>query len=126
MKRNVDKIKDLEKELGRYRKKVADQKKTIIALNEQMDNARGCLAELSMDVDAILASTAILYGNEIPDGDTGEALGYRLIFPRFSPRDILSRYDVKTSTDKETGTYITEVTERKPAESEEDKDHGGA
>lgn len=60
MERNVDKIKRLEHELGRYRKKVADQARETEKLRQKVADADAGSAQLSAMVDAaILRSLGI-------------------------------------------------------------------
>lgn len=113
MKRNVDKIKDLEKELGRYRKKVEDQQEEIYTLRKNLGAAMNGAAETNKAVDAILARVALKYGNPIEDDDTGEELGWRLSIPMFSVSETLERYEIRTRRDEKTQEYIVGVMERK-------------
>lgn len=124
--RNVDKIKGLEKELGRYRKKVEDQQKEIDALRKNLGAAMNGNAEINKAVDAILAIVALKYGNPIEDDDTGEELGWRLSLPLFSVAETLEKYEIRTRRDEKTQAYIVGVMEKKSVEAEEDRDHGGA
>lgn len=112
MKRNVDKIKDLEKELGRYRKKVADQEKIIKKFQGDMGTVMAGNAQINMTIDAILAHTALKYGERALDEDTGEELGWRLKIQMFSVSETLERYEVRTRRDETTQEYIVGVMER--------------
>lgn len=111
--RNVDKIKDLEKELGRYRKKVADQKKEIDALRKQLVVAIEGSSETNKAVDAILIIVALKYGDPIEDDDTGEEIGFRLSLPMFSVSETLEKYEIRTRRDETTQEYIVGVMERR-------------
>lgn len=113
--RNVDKIKDLEKELGRYRKKVSDQQQEINMLRRRLDEAMDGAVEASRALDAILARAAVKYGERARDEDTGEELGWRLTLPCFSVADTLERYEVRARRDEETREYILGVMERETA-----------
>lgn len=63
--RNVDKIKDLRYELGRWQKKVADQQKEIAKLKKDRDKG---LAQLEDMFRAVLTAMAVGYGREAPEG----------------------------------------------------------
>lgn len=124
--RNVDKIKGLEKELGRYRKKVADQQKENDALKKRMIQAMEGSAETNRAVDAILAQVALKYGEKARDEETGDELGWRLSLPMFSVDEMMAQYEVRTRRDETTQEYIVGVMERGQKKSEEGGDHGGA
>ena len=113
MKRNIDRIKELEKELGRYRKKVADQQEEIYTLRKNLGAAMQGSAETNKAVDAILAQTALKYGERARDEDTGEELGWRMSIPLFSVAETLERYEVRTRRDETTMEYIVGVMERR-------------
>ena len=65
MERNVDKIKRLEHELGRYRKKVADQARETEKLRQKVADADAGSAQLSAMVDA--AIPAVQRESEAPE-----------------------------------------------------------
>lgn len=110
--RNVDKINGLERELGRYRKKVEDQTKENEKLRKVISDALSGNLELQRGLDAILAQTAITYGEDAADPDTGEIIGWRLSLPLFSVSEILKCYEVRARKDEKTGAYIVGVVER--------------
>lgn len=111
--RNVGKIKDLEKELGRYRKKVEDQQKEIDGLKKrQFDDLEGN-KQINQAIDAILAQIALKYGELAMDEETGEELGWRLSIPLFSVSETLERYEIRTRRDERMQEYIVGVMERK-------------
>ena len=60
--RNTDRIKELETELGRYRKKVDDQNKELSKLRQHRRMADQGVKEISMTMDAILISLALQFG----------------------------------------------------------------
>lgn len=79
MERNVDKIKRLEHELGRYRKKVADQARETEKLRQKVADADAGSAQLQAMVDAVLTAVALEYGLHVTDEEaSGEELGWRL------------------------------------------------
>lgn len=113
MERNTDKLRHLEQELGRYRKKVADQAKLENQLRGELHVVRRGVEETGKLVDATLAVTAVTYGETVRDEETGDILGYRLTIPPFSVAETLARYRVSARKDERTGDYIVGVMERK-------------
>nr|WP_326184239.1 hypothetical protein [uncultured Oscillibacter sp.] len=113
--RNCDKIKALEKELGRYRKKASDQEKIIASQHESIMLAHKGAAEIQQGVDAIIAQTALTYGADVTDEETGAYLGKRLALPAFSVDDILARYEIRARKDEKTKEYIVGVVPRETA-----------
>lgn len=116
--RNVDKIKRLEQELGRFRKKVADDSKEIENLRKMLVQANMGNQETQALVDAILTAVALHYGEDAVDpDDEGKVLGKRLTLPRFNALEMRSRYEVHARKDDETDSYVIGVVEREtPAE----------
>lgn len=112
MERNVDKIKRLEKEIGRYQKKIADQAKEEERLRRLLENAEAGALQTHRAVDAILAQTSITFGEVVRDDETGADLGHRLTVPTFRVAEILSKYQVRTRRDRESGAYIIGVVPR--------------
>lgn len=112
MERNVDKIKRLEKEIGRYQKKVSDQAKEEARLRRLLETAEVGAIQTHQAVDAILAQTALTFGEVVKDEETGEELGHRLTVPAFKVEDILGKYQVHTRRDEESGAYIIGVVPR--------------
>lgn len=110
--RNIDKIKRLEKEIGRYQKKVADQAKEKERLRRMLETAEAGAIQTHQAVDAILAQTAITFGEIVKDEETGAELGHRLTVPAFKVGEILGKYQVRTRRDEETGAYIIGVVQR--------------
>ena len=60
--RNIDKIKSLEKELGKYRKKVTDQDKIIRKLSGELERAHAGAIQLQAATDAVLTAAALAHG----------------------------------------------------------------
>ena len=78
MERNVDKIKRLEHELGRWRKKVADTAKENEKLREALAQADVGNQETQALVDAVLTAVVLEHGERAMDPDAPEtALGWR-------------------------------------------------
>ena len=86
--RNIDKIKDLEHELGRHRKKINDQL-----------------------VDALMAAVAKKYGIVV-HGEDEEVIGYRLELDDFAVDRMMDRFQVssqKRGTQYIIGAMLKEV-----------------
>lgn len=112
MMRNIDEIKRLKKELGRYQKKVADQAKENEKLRQSLKLAYDGNAQTQRAVDALMAQAAITCGKEVTDEESGEKLGYSLSLPLFQVGHILSRYEVHARRDKEKDLYVVGVVPR--------------
>lgn len=93
--RNVDKIKDLEHELGRYRKKVADQDAQIEKLKDMVQYNMEGAQELSRLIDAILSAVASKYGFVVRD-ENQEVIGYRLELDDFAVDRMMDRFQVNS------------------------------
>ena len=72
MERNVDKIKRLEHELGRWRKKVADTAKENEELREALAQADAGNQETQALVDAVLTAVVLEHGEQAMDPDAPE------------------------------------------------------
>lgn len=107
--RKCDKIKLLEKELGRYQKKVDDQGKVIASQHKSIMLTQRGAAEIQRGVDAIIAQAALTFGTDVADEETGEHIGKRLVLPAFSVDDTLARYDIHARKDEATQAYIVGV-----------------
>lgn len=117
MERNIDKIKRLENELGRWRKKVADTAKENEKLREALAQADAGNQETQALVDAVLTAVVLEHGERAMDPDAPEtALGWRLSVPFFSVKEMREKYEIHARRDKETGAYVLGVMERKEAE----------
>lgn len=117
MERNVDKIKKLTHELGRYRKKVTDQAREIGKLREQLKSADAGNQETQALVDALLTAIVLEHGERATDPDEPEkVLGGRLAVHRFAVQEIRERYEIHARKDPERDMYVLGVMERKGAE----------
>ena len=122
--RNVDKIKRLEHELGRYRKKVADDAKETERLRKKLEQANKGNRETQAMVDALLAAVALQCGEDAVDpAATSKVLGKRLVLPCFNFLEMRTRYEVHARKDAESDSYIIGVAERRQEDQEER--HGG-
>lgn len=117
MERNVDKIKRLEHELGRYQKKVTDQAKEINGLRKMLCQANAGNQETQTLVDAVLTAAVLAYGEAAADPDAPEkVLGWRLSLPHFSVREMREKYELHARKDEEKDLYILGVAERRTEE----------
>ena len=110
--RNVDRIKSLEHELGRYRKKVEDQQKEMDKLNEMTRTQAEGADQVGILVDAILAATASRYGTVVEDDD-GNVIGFRLELEEFELERMRKLWQV--SAQKHGDTYTIGVMARDAA-----------
>ena len=120
--RNVDRIKELEHELGRYRKKVADQQKELDKLNNQVRTQAEGADQVGILVDAILAATASRYGTVVEDDD-GNVIGFRLELEAFELERMRKRW--KVSAQRRGSSYVVGVMEREDRETNEESESGG-
>lgn len=109
--RNVDKIKRLEKELGRWQRKAADQREKLEQLRQREADAREGVRQTGRLLDGILCALAIDVGERATDPDTGEALGWRLVLSGFALEELEEKYEVHTRRDGE-GRYVIGVAEK--------------
>ena len=107
MERNVDKIKRLEHELGRYRKKVADQARETEKLRQKVADADAGSAQLSAMVDAVLTAVALEYGLHVTDEEaSGKELGWRLSLPLVDVAELRRRYEIHARKNAAGGVTI--------------------
>jgi len=66
--RNVDKIKSLEHELERYRKKVGDQQKELDELKALKELSDKGTKELNRAVDSIMTEVLVKFGESVEEG----------------------------------------------------------
>lgn len=117
--RNVEKIKRLEHELGRYRKKVADDEKEIGRLRGLLAQADRGNRDTQAMVDAILTAVTLKCGEDARDpDDENKVLGKRLILPRFNFLEMRTKYEIHARKDEETDGYIIGVVERSTGQEE--------
>lgn len=108
--RNRDKIKVLEKELGKYRKKVFDQSRELERYKRRCDIHDEAILQLNASLDAILIQCALKYGRE--EREEGKVLGHRLELPMIRVDDLHRRYEIRSRKDEETDNYIIGVVPR--------------
>ena len=110
--RNIDRVKTMEKELGRYRKKVADQSKEIQGLRKELEEMIAGNRETQMLVNALLGQLALRYGEAVQDPDSGETIGTRLRLSMFDVKETLDRYEVHARRDEKEQEYVIGVAPR--------------
>ena len=111
--RNVEKIKALEHELGRYRKKVDDQAKELQAMRAELEEERAGNGEIQAAVDAVLTAVVLHYGEAATDPDAPDkVLGSRLEVPVFSVAEMREKYEIHARRDEKAGVYVLGVAER--------------
>ena len=116
----MDKIKRLEHELGRYRKKVADDAKEIAKLQKRLAQANGGNQETQAMVDALMPPVTLQSGVEVIDQDNpGKVLGKRLVLSRDTVLEMRAKYQVRVRKDEESDGYIIGVMERCEDQEEE-------
>lgn len=111
--RNIDKIKDLEYELGRYRKKVNDQSIQMADLEAKIRVFEDGARQTNVLVDALMAAVAQKYGIVVR-GEDDEAIGYRLELDDFAVDRMMDRFEVssqKRGTQYIIGAMLKEVKE---------------
>lgn len=111
--RKKEKVMKLERELAVYRDRLSKRAQECIDLKKQIEAAINGSAETNRAVDAILAQTALKYGERAMDEETGEELGWRLSIPLFSVSETLERYEIRTRRDENKQAYIVGVMEKK-------------
>lgn len=105
--RNVDKIKRLEKELGRWQKKAADQREELEQLRQREADAREGVRQTGRLLDGILRALAIDVGERVTDPDPG----WRLVLSGFALEELEKKYKVQVRWDDK-GRYVIEVAEK--------------
>ena len=113
--RNVDKIKALEKELGKYQKKVTDQNKLLRQLHKELEQAHAGTIQLQNATDGLFTAVALEYGETVKDEETGEEIGKRLTLPVFDIRELREKYRIRARRDAETETYVLGIVPREAA-----------
>ncbi len=103
--RNVDRIKELELELGRWKKRVSGQQKELARLKEELKEFEAGRAQLCQAADGVLAETAKTFGERLKDG------GWRMSIPAPSVARTARDYDVLAQ--REAGGYVVTVLPRK-------------
>lgn len=108
--RNIEKIKRLQKDLGRYVKKVQDQDKIIKKLGVELGHYEKGVSDLQKLVNALTIQLALHYGKEVKEN--GENLGMRLAVPMFDINKLVEEYEVHTRRDEKLNQYIIGVVKR--------------
>ena len=108
--RNVDRVRELEREVGRRDKKILDQGRELEELRREAAALRKGSGEVQRAVDALLAVVTREKGEQAEDPDTGRQLGWRMAIPAFDVEEINRRYEVHARRDGE--FYVIGVAER--------------
>lgn len=107
MKRNIDKIKELEHELGRYRKKQRDDAARIRELQKALDEAAAGIKELNTAVDSVLGQVCRSYGTLRDDG------AMEITLPLVSVRRTMRDYRVHSQWGADNGSITVTALPRK-------------
>lgn len=105
--RNVDEIKRLEHELGRYKKMVVDRDKRIEKLEQKLNGAVG---EVRMLMDAHLIRTCLKYG--YAEEFDGEPYEHCLLLETGNPEELIKEWELKQYTGEEKGQLIVQAVKR--------------
>lgn len=112
--RNRDKVKRLERELGRYQKKVGELMKANEKLREDMEG----LNQLRMAFDAWIIQIALSYGEAVKDPDMGEDIprmkALHLERPKVNP--LLGDYEIHQRVDEKNVMHIAVGLRNDPAD----------
>lgn len=102
--RKRDKVKRVERELGRYQKKVADLTRENARLREDMKG----LNQLRAAFDAWIIQIALAYGEAATDPDTGKEIPRMKVFhlerPKVNP--LLGKYEIHQRVDEKNMMHI--------------------
>lgn len=105
--RNVDKIKSLERELGKWRKKVREEQAELKTLREDAEKADEAARELSETMDAVCTALALRYGAEKFDADAPEVhLGWNLELGEIDVAQLRADYEVHARRNGDGGYTI--------------------
>lgn len=91
--RNADKIKALETDLGRHRKKIEDQKAEIEKLKSLVETFSAGAEQTNVLVDAVMAAVAQKYGIVVR-GENDYPIGYRLELDDFAVDRMRNKFTV--------------------------------
>jgi hypothetical protein len=105
--RNVDEIKRLEYELGRYKKMVGDRDKQIEKLEQQLNGAVG---EVRMMMDAHLIRTCLKYG--YAEEFDGVLYEHCLLLETDNPEKLVEEWELKRYTGEKKGQLIVQAVKR--------------
>lgn len=103
--RRVDAQKELELELGRWKKKAADQQKEIAQLKGELEEYELGRAQLSRAVDGVLAETAKKFGEKRAEG------GWQMCIP--APKVTRDARDYDVLAQRDAGDYVVTVRPKK-------------
>ncbi len=118
--RNVDQIKELESEakelrleLGRYKKKVADQLKLLAKKDEELETFRRGLDELNAIADGTISALLIAHGQAVTDDENPDVIiGHQMEVPIFSVEEVYGQYKGSCRRDESRGVIVYGTMER--------------
>lgn len=100
---------DVSHELGRYRKKVDDQKKEIARLKQQLADCQAVIRGLGADKTAFAIAMIQAYGTSVMT-DMGVELSRNLTLPRYDAAALLREFEVMERIDGE--AYLFGIVKR--------------
>ena len=104
--------KQQDREVGRYRKKIADQEKRVKMLESDLQSAQTGMIEMQMMIDALLSTVVIHHGEKSTDAESGKEIGWRLAVPLFDVAKTRKDYEIHARKDFEQGAYVIGVAPR--------------
>lgn len=104
--------KQQDREMGRYRKKIADQEKRIKILESNLQSAQTGMIEMQSMVDALLSTITLHHGEKAIDVESGKEIGWRLTVPIFDVAQIREKYEIHARKDFEQEAYVIGVAPR--------------
>lgn len=87
--------KELERELGRYRKRCDDLMEINRALGEKVHGA----AAVNLLAEALQIQMALTYGEDALDPDDGTVIGKRLTLPAYDARELVRKHEAHARKD---------------------------
>lgn len=100
------------KELAWYRTRAARLAGEVAQLRETLRRQDEGTAQLHLAANGLLCQTALTYGREVADEETGEVLGRRLELPLYDAGELMARYEIHARRDREQGKYFVGVVEK--------------
>ena len=98
--------------IEKFQRKIADQKKKIDILKEELDKHQRGSLEIQRMIDALLSTVAIHHGEKAFDDDGKKEIGWRLEIPLFDVDSTLREYEIHARKDTDRGTYVIGVAHR--------------
>lgn len=114
-KQHKDDVAWLQDMLGRYKKKVEDQRKQILTLTRERDECYGGLNEMKIAMDTVLAEVAVKYGVKAEGIDK-----WLLVVPLPSVKRNTRDYTVHADVGKDNESYVVTVTRKQREEGDDE------